>query len=134
MLLERRSRRWSAARPSLSLYHGSTGPGGVAAAIAGGVAGLGFIGQNLHSHVGASVPSSSSTQPQQPSGSDKHNVSNSPNNGSAETQGHSKIIMTAPREIPMFRNRPRIISSSSINTSGVPQRTITVIDEAEASM
>jgi hypothetical protein len=66
--------------------------------VAGGIAGLGTIGQNM------------STQP--PAAG-----------GRAET----RVPMTAPREIPLFRNHPRALQ-------GPGARSITVIDEAEASV
>jgi len=102
MLLDRRSRRWSAARPSLI----QASIGSTAAAVAGGIAGLSTIGQNLNSHP------SSGPGTQRP-------------HGSGIVDG--RVAMTAPREIPIFRNYPR-------TGRGAGSRSITVINEAEASV
>ena len=105
MLLERRSRRWSAARPCL--VH--TNIGVTAAAVAGGIAGLGTIGQNLNTHPPVPV----------------HGLSHQHQQGCVGPG--ERVSMTAPREIPVFRNPRR--PSRDPRT-----RSITVIDEAEASL
>lgn len=143
-MVERRARRWSAARPSFA-QAAHAGIGTTAAALAGGIVGV-------HNHPPMLLPSSqhppsyphlSLIPPYQNHYQNQIGISNGnfPEGGEMLPLNYEMMANSHPlsqqvpttssnnsglREIPMFRNPGRNTSTRN----GPPPRSITVIDEA----